>query len=92
MFNWESHHSIIMGLAIDHLQIIKQKFPQQSERIEELYRLNEDFRMLCSDYLLCRMELQKFGQELNEKKLSVKEYKNMQEDLENDLFHFIFND
>jgi hypothetical protein len=38
------------------------------------------------------MELQKFDQEADEKKLSVKEYKNMQEELENDLFHFIFND
>lgn len=90
MFNWESHHSIIMGLAIDHLQIIKQKFPQQSERIEELYRLNEDFRTLCSDYLLCRRELQKFHYEANEKKTSVEEYKAIQSELENELFHFIF--
>jgi hypothetical protein len=84
--------SILMELLKDRLQAIKQKFPQQGERIEELYRLNEDFRTLCSDYLLCRMELQKFGQEADEKKLSVREYKNMQEELENDLFHFIFND
>lgn len=81
-----------MELLKDNLHTIKQKFPQQSERIEELFRLNEDFRTLCSDYLLCARELQKFNQEADEKKLSVKEYKNIQEDLENDLFHFIFTD
>ncbi len=81
-----------MEILTDHLQAIKQKFPQQSERIEELYRLNEDFRTLCADYLLCVTELQKFHHEADEKKLSVKEYKNIREELLNDLFHFIFTD
>jgi len=81
---------MIMGFLKNHLTTIKQKFPQQSDRIEELYRLDEGFRTLCSDYLLCMMELQKFHKEADEKKLTVKEYKNIQADLEDELFHFIF--
>ena len=79
-----------MGFLNNHLHTIMQKFPQQSERIEELYLLNEDFRALCSDYLLCMKELHKFHKEADEKKLSVKEYKNVQAQLEDELFHFIF--
>lgn len=79
-----------MEFTNDQLQIVKQKFPQQSDRIEELYRMNKDFRALCSDYLLCLKELQKFHNEANEKKTSEEEYKNVQSELENELFQFIF--
>jgi hypothetical protein len=79
-----------MELLKDHLQTVKQKFPHQSDRIEELYRLNEDFRTLCADYLLCIRELQKFHNEADEKKTSEEEYKNVQSELENELFQFIF--
>jgi len=79
-----------MGLLENQLNRIKQKFPQEGARIEELYRSNDDFRALCSDYLLCSRELQRFHHEANDKEQSVKEYKNMQEELESELFHFIF--
>jgi hypothetical protein len=73
------------------LSVIKKKFPQQSERIEELYETDEDFRMLCSDYFLCDQYLQKFKKEFGEKRLSLNEYENIRTELEKELQHFIFN-
>ena len=73
------------------LGVIKNKFPKQSERIEELYNNNEDFRALCSDYLLCVQNLQQFQREFGEKKRSIKIFKETREELEKELSHYIFN-
>lgn len=80
-----------MGIVNTYLETIKKKFPEQSERIEELYQQNEDFRMLCFDYMLCMQHLQKFKKEAGEKKLSVEEYKTIRAELEDELSHFIFH-
>jgi hypothetical protein len=71
--------------------MIKKKFPEQGERIENLFSANEDFRTLCSDYVLCLEYLQKFKKESEEKRLSVKEYKDVRTELENELSQFISN-
>ena len=71
------------------LYVVKKQFPQQKERIEMLFKLSEDFRALCSDYLLCLMYLKKFKKESVEKKLSVSEYKDISAELESELSHFI---
>jgi len=73
------------------LQVIKKKFPEQIERIEDLFGKSEDFRTLCADYFLCIKHLEKFKREYGEKKLTFKEYKVIREELENELFHFIFD-
>ena len=78
-----------MRFLDNQLQTIKKKFPQQSDRIEELYFLDEDFRSLCTDYLLCLRELRKFHKETCEKKLSIKEYKNVRVVLEDELSYFL---
>jgi len=79
-----------MGFLNNYLHTIKEKFPEQGDRIEELYQRSEDFRALCSDYHLCIKYLQKIKKEAGEKKLSVEEYKNVRAELENELTHFIF--
>jgi hypothetical protein len=71
------------------LSVIKNKFPQQSGRIEELYEIDEDFRTLCSDYFLCMQYLQKFEKEFGEKQVTVDEYKIMRTELEKELYHFL---
>jgi len=38
----------IMGKALEHILI---KYPEQSALIIDLYRKDEDFRILCEDYL-----------------------------------------
>jgi hypothetical protein len=81
-----------MALVNSLLVAIKEKFPEQGERIEMLYGSSEDFRSLCSDYNLCLEYLQKFKKESDEKKLSINEYKNVRADLEDELSDFILND
>jgi len=76
----------------EQLHLIKKKFPDQNERIEELFESNEDFRALCSDYLLCVKHLHKFKKEFGEKKLSIEEYKNVRSELEDELSQFIFEE
>ncbi len=76
----------------EQLYLIKNKFPDQNERIEELFTSNEDFRALCSDYLLCIEHLQRFKKEFGERKLSIEEYKHVRLELEDELTHFIFNE
>ena len=74
------------------LGVIKSKFPKQSGRIDELYDNNEDFRALCSDYLLCVQNLQQFQREFGEKKRSIKVFKETREELEKELSHFLLNE
>ena len=73
------------------LKIIKQKFPEQEGRIEVLYEKNEDFRSLCSDYLLCIQQLQKFRKEFGDKQFSLREFQDMRTELEGELYNFIFD-
>ncbi len=73
------------------LQAVKEKFPEQAERIEMLYGASEDFRSLCFDYNLCLKHLLKFKRESDEKKLSMKEYNEVQRELEDELSGFILN-
>jgi DNA repair exonuclease SbcCD ATPase subunit len=85
----------IRGSAMEslskQLNAIKKKFPEQSERIDELYETDEDFRTLCSDYLLCLQHLEKFQKDVGEKKHSLKEYREIQSELERELSQFIFD-
>jgi hypothetical protein len=76
----------------EQLYLIKKKFPDQNERIEELFESNEDFRALCSDYFLCVEHLHRFKKEFGEKKLSIEEYRSLREELEDELSNFIFNE
>lgn len=90
--NFHEPIKIVMNLTNNTVDLIKQKFPMQSGRIEELYQSNDDFRSLCVDYLYCLNELQKIDRDVDEKKVSVKEYQKLEEDLESELFRFIFPD
>jgi len=73
------------------LRLIKKKFPEQTERIEELYKAEEDFRTLCADYFLCVQHLQKFQKEFGEKQSTIKEYEDIYTELEKELYHFIID-
>jgi hypothetical protein len=74
----------------EYLKAVKHKFPEEGARIEDLYKSDEDFRALCEDYFACLQFLNKFKNEVREKKYSFEEYKNMQEELEKELQDFIF--
>jgi hypothetical protein len=71
------------------LEIVRKKFPEQDERIKVLFETSEDFRALCSDYILCLESLQKFIRESVEKKHSIKEFSHIRLELETELSSFI---
>ena len=78
-----------MKLLNEHLKAVKEKFPDEAARIEDLYASDEDFRTLCEDYFSCIQQLQKFKKEFSEKQYSFDEYKNIQTELEKELYNFI---
>ena len=73
------------------LRAVKQKFPEQGDRIEQLYESDEDFRALCADYVLCIRQLVEIEKEFSEKEHSMKEYKNIRKELERELHDFIYS-
>ena len=73
------------------LRAVKQKFPEQGDRIEQLYEVDEDFRTLCSDYVLCIRHLEEFKKEASETQHSIEEYQDIRKELERELHGFIFS-
>ena len=73
------------------LRAVKQQFPEQGDRIEQLYESDEDFRALCADYLLCMRHLLEIEKEFTEKKHTIVEYKSIRRELEKELHDFIYN-
>jgi len=79
-----------MKSVCNYLDSIKQKFPRQDVRINQLYEEDKDFRDLCADYVACMESLKKFKKLTDEKEQSVKDYETALKDLEKDLYNFIF--
>ncbi len=71
------------------LKSIKEKFPSSQKYIDRLYEKDEDFRMLCWDYICCLEVLKQNKHSLKEQKLIVEDYKNIIEDLEKECVEFI---
>jgi hypothetical protein len=70
--------------------MIKEKFPRQGHRINQLYEENPDFRALCADYFACMQELQKYKKQIMEEGRSIDEYAGIANELERELYDFIF--
>ena len=75
-----------------HLGAVKQKFPGQVQRIEELFKSNEDFRTLCSDYFLCIQSLQRLKKESSQKDKLIEEFNDTSLELEQELYNSIFDE
>jgi hypothetical protein len=71
-------------------EIIKERFPNQNNKIEQLYEMNESFQSLCFDYLTCLGALRKFQQMSVEHEHSVEEFEILISDLEKELYKFIY--
>ncbi len=78
-----------MEISRPELSLVKEKFPQQNAQIEKLYYSNTDFQALCYDYFLCIEALQKYKEELKEKRNTVKEYQELSIELKKELDEFI---
>jgi len=78
-----------MEILNEELRAAKEKFPDQSARIEELYNNDPDFKALCADYLLSIKTLKEFQKEFSNKLNAIQEYQDICKDLENELGDFI---
>jgi hypothetical protein len=72
------------------LVLIKKKFPRQTVRIDELYEQDNEFRELCADYSACIQALSKYKRLSKEGEKSAEDYERAIDDLEKELYDFIF--
>jgi len=82
--------SLGMNSVNDFLDIIKKKFPNQGDRVEQLYNRDSDFHSLCEDYLACLQSIEKYKKVSAEKQQSIKDFEGALSDLEKELYDFIF--
>ena len=66
-----------------------EKFPALSENIMDLYKTNEGFQTLCSDYLLCLNTLDQWVSSLKKDELLIREYSDLEKILHAELLQYI---
>jgi len=71
------------------LKVIKEKFPHRENRIEQLYNEDENFQMLCRDYLTCLEAMNKYRYISSEQRENLREYKSIISELEKELLEFL---
>jgi hypothetical protein len=74
--------------AVD-LFMIKDIFPEQSDRIDMLYSTDRDFQSLCSDYCLSINTLQGLRIEADETLSAIVEFQGICSDLANELERYL---
>ncbi len=73
-----------------NLNSIIQMFPAFENIIEDLFITNSDFRELCKDYMLCASKLLELKKKKSAyDKTQIKEYEELQEDLEHEILKII---
>ena len=61
---------------------IIQLFPDFEKKIDFLYQSDENFRELCSDYMLCTSMVQQRKNEINKNAAEIAEFEDLQRNLE----------
>ena len=89
---YEIHKLQLMEKLNTILQSIKDKFPAQTDRIEQLYENNRDFQSLCADYYSSIKELKKIREKTREGHQSFEDYKDLISELEKELNDFILQE
>jgi hypothetical protein len=78
-----------MGLLVCELSFIQKLYPEYSERIEDLYKSDADFKTLCADYLLCKSSMDEFQKQHKEQQNAIQDYEAVSNELEKELFEFL---
>lgn len=73
------------------LGLIMRIFPGFEIRVQQLYEQDDDFRSLCTDYYCCLRDLKKYKKLSEEEKQSIEEYESVRNDLENEIYSFLFS-
>lgn len=64
-------------------------YPDFEEKIETLYSTNENFRDLCSDYVLCAKSVHDIKEDLNKYKQQIEEYECLERNLKDEILSMI---
>lgn len=75
-----------MHKSIDY---ITRLFPEFEEKINFLFQTNEDFRDLCSDYLLCNKMILERKKVLEKNQLEITEFQELQRSIEGEIYNEI---
>jgi len=71
------------------LDFILSKFPDHRTKIIDLYNSDDDFRILCEDYLTSRETLQECRQNVIKDREFENEFLKLNLDLEKEIVHFL---
>lgn len=71
---------------------IVQIFPDFEEKIDFLFQTDEDFRDLCSDYMLCAAMVQNLRKKSIKSTADLEEYEELQRNLEQELLQNILKE
>ena len=72
-----------------NLDFILERFPEHRGKITDLFATNDNFRILCEDYLRCKSNLFKFSQNIKRDSRLKNEYKMLSLDLEQEVIQFL---
>jgi hypothetical protein len=78
-----------MGMLNTDLLFIKELYPQFSSQIDELYKKDPEFQVLCADFFLAKKNLKEFQRQLKEGHSSIKDYEDVSIELEKASCDFI---
>ncbi|MDW5290594.1 hypothetical protein [Formosa sp. PL04] len=71
------------------IETIVQLFPDFEEQIVFLFRTDENFRELCSDYILCLSMVLKRQEDITKHKEEIAEFEELQQNLEAEILNEI---
>lgn len=71
------------------LKTITEKYPKYETSIMVLFLVNESFREICEDYVMCLNSIKKIKSKQSEQQKNLKEFLSTQVELENDLINIL---
>jgi hypothetical protein len=64
-------------------------FAEYTETIKMLYLADDDFKSLCDDYIISKLNMEKYRGQSRENVRSVMEYQQLARDLENEILEYL---
>jgi hypothetical protein len=64
-------------------------FAEYTETIRMLYLADDDFKSLCDDYIISKLNMEKYRGQSRENVRSVMEYQQLAQDLEKEILEYI---
>ena len=71
------------------LRVIRERFPGQDTRLGQLYDQDEEFQLLCLDYVASLEALKSYQENLHQQGRSAEEYKEIVRELEKELNEYL---